>query len=290
MKNFLHSKSFRLLIGVVVVLIGLLIFTQNSNGFFISDVIGFLSSPFQKTSSSVSNSIHNAVTADSEETLEKELERLRAENQQYRKELTDYYDYKQQVEQYKQILGIREKNIDLTMLAASVIAKDPLDLFGSFSIDLGKLDGIMLNDPVITGDGLVGWISKVYKTTAVVTTIHSPKTNIGATSKKRIETGIIQCDIVLKDEGLVKLAYLKTDTALKEGDIITTTGLSGIFPRNIIIGKVVSVEQNLANVSKYAYVRPYMDISELTEVFVVTDFYGKGKISSSSKGLTQAEE
>jgi len=185
---------------------------------------------------------------------------------------------------------IKEKNTDLTMLGASVIAKDPLDLFSGFSVDLGELDGVSIGDPVITGDGLVGWVSKVYNTTASVTTIFSPETHIGATSKDKNETGIIESDIKLSDKGLVKLSYLKTDTALTNGDIITTTGLSGKFPKNIVIGKVVSIEQNSIDVSKYAHIEPYMNISELSEVFIVTDFYGKGEISSDTQSSSSSEE
>lgn len=289
MKNFLHSKSFRLLIAIVVVLIGLLIYTQNSKSNIFSEVISFISSPLHKTSSSASDSVHTAIKTN-EEKLKEEVERLRAENQEYRQLLTQYYDYKQQAERYKQILGIKEKNTDLTMISASVISKDPLDLYSGFSVDMGKLDGVNVGDPVITGDGLVGHVSKVYNTSAYVTTIFAPTTHIGANSKDKNETGIIECDIKLADKGVVKLSYLKTDTKIAEGDIITTTGLSGKFPKNIIVGKVVSINQNTVDVSKYAYVEPYMDISELSEVFIVTDFYGKGEISSDIQTSSAAEE
>ena len=289
MKNFLNSKSFRVLIAIVVVLIGLLIYTQNSKSTIFSEIIAFISSPLQKTSSSAMDSVHTAIETD-EEKLKEEVERLRLENQEYRELLTQYYDYKQQAERYKEILGIKEKNTDLTMISASVIAKDPLDLFSGFSIDIGELDGVSVGDPVITGDGLVGTITKVYNTSAYVTTIFSPSTHIGASSKDKNETGIIECDIKLSDSGLVKLSYLKTDTKIVAGDIITTTGLSGKFPKNIVIGEVVSIKQNDIDVSKYAYVKPYMDISELSEVFVVTDFYGKGEISSNTQSSSQAEE
>ena len=289
MKNFLNSKSFRLLIAIVVVLIGLLIYTQNSKSNIFSEIISFISSPLNKTSSSAADSIHTAIKTD-EEKLKEEIERLQAENQEYRELLTQYYDYKQQAERYKQILNIKEKNTDLTMISASVISRDPLDLYSGFSIDMGELDGVSVGDPVITGDGLVGSVSKVYNTSAYVTTIFSPATHIGANSKDKNETGIIESDIKLSDKGYVKLSYLKTDTQIAAGDIITTTGLSGKFPKNIIVGKVIAVEQNTVDVSKYAYVEPYMDISELSEVFVVTDFYGKGEISAELQNSSAAEE
>ena len=81
------------------------------------------------------------------------------------------------------MLGIKETNEDFQMISASVIGRDPNDLFYSFSIDIGYLDGVSQNDPVITGDGLVGWVSRRCMRRPARTTILSGE-QVGAVSKE----------------------------------------------------------------------------------------------------------
>ena len=135
-----------------------------------------------------------------------------------------------------------------------------------------------MNDPVITSDGVVGWVSKVEATTSYVTTILSPETKIGVISKEKRESGVIESDLLLADEGRVRMSYLPADTKLEEGDLITTTGLAGIYPKDLIVGQVKEIRVSDGGVTRYALIEPYVDVKDVRDVFVITDFYGKGEI------------
>ena len=176
------------------------------------------------------------------------------------------------------------------MVSAAVISRDPAELFGGFTIDQGRLSGISVNDPVITSEGVVGWVSKVEATTSYVTTILSPDTNIGVISKEKRESGVVSSDLLLADQGLVRMSYLTDETKLEEGDIITTTGLAGIFPKDLIVGQVKSLEVSDGGVTRCALIEPYVDVKEVHDVFVITDFYGKGEISESTTDTTSQED
>lgn len=63
-------------------------------------------------------------------------------------------------------------------MAASVIGRDP-NTFYCFTIDQGTNAGISVNDPVVTDEGVVGWVSAVNSISAKVTTLLSPDTKIG---------------------------------------------------------------------------------------------------------------
>ena len=75
--------------------------------------------------------------------------------------------------------------------------------------------------------------------------------------------------------GTLRLNYLKNDTEMYDGAIITTSGAGDNFPKDLVIGYVLSVEQSENDISKYAVIQPYEDIKTVKDVFVVTGFPGK---------------
>ena len=70
---------------------------------------------------------------------------------------------------------------------------------------------------------------------------------------------------------------------MKKGDIITTTGVSGIYPKNLIIGEVEDIGYDTYDTSYYALVKPYEDIRKIKDVAVITSFDGQGEILRSTK-------
>lgn len=286
MKDFFHTRSFKVLVASVFVLLGLLIYTNSVGSSLTANLLGFLSSPMQKVSTGVTTNatvLANQLTLNAED-LQEENNALKEEITQLREQLVDYYEIKQQNEQYATVLELKKENQDYQMLPATVIGRDPNDVFYGFSIDQGSLNGVSKNDPVITGDGVVGWVSEVYATSSQVTTLFSPNTKIGAIAKKSRDTGVTGCDITLADEGLIKLAYLTSENSVEAGDIITTTGLSGMYPKNLLIGTVKEVLYEDNGVSQYALLEPFVDIKNVRDVFVLTDFEGKGEIAITEQG------
>lgn len=211
-----------------------------------------------------------------------ENQRLKEENAELRRQLVDYEDTKTENERLKEITGLKELNPDIEFQPAGVIARDPEDRFGAFTIDIGYLHGISVRDPVVTGEGLVGYVSKVGPTYAVVTTILSPDCNVGAMEISTKDTGNITGTVELAAEGCTKLELLPRDTLVEEGGTVVTAGTSGLFPKNIVIGTVEKVELETSGITSYAVIRPVSEIDEIKNVFVLTDFLGKG--SSETEG------
>lgn len=291
-KDFFHTHNFRVLLGTVAVLLAFMLYSASMDGTLTASLFSFVSSPLERVSTLTVNNASAAVenATVSIEELQEEIRKLEEENQQLRDQLVDYYEMKQKNEQYESILEIKENNDDFQMVSAAVISRDPAELFGGFTIDQGRLSGISVNDPVITSEGVVGWVSKVEATTSYVTTILSPDTNIGVISKEKRESGVVSSDLLLADQGLVRMSYLTDETKLEEGDIITTTGLAGIFPKDLIVGQVKILEVSDGGVTRCALIEPYVDVKEVHDVFVITDFYGKGEISESTTDTTSQED
>ncbi len=279
MKDFFHSNSFKLLIAVIFILFGLMLYTAGSGGSLVSDLLGFVSTPLQKVSTVVTNNATvtaQSVTRSNEELLA-ENAALKSQVDDLNKKLIKYYTYQQENAQLRKFLELKSENPDFKPVSAAVIGRDPNDLFYNFQIDKGSLSGISLNDPVITESGVVGWISVVNANYSKVTTILSPDTKISAIDKVNRDSGVISSSIKLADQGIVKLGYLTADTTVKAGDIIVTNGLGGVYPRDLAVGTVTKVSNEPYDVSRYAEVKPFVDVKTVRDVMVITSFQGQGQ-------------
>ncbi len=273
MKNFNHSGKFRILAGAVVVLLALTVVTAGTGGASAGGVLGFVTAPLQSVSSSVMRAIGDAlgVNDHSEEFLA-----LQEENRLLREQLTDYFEVKRQNEQYASILGIKEKNPDFQFAPAAVIGRDANELYYGVTLDQGSLHGVSVNDPVITSDGVVGVVTEVYPTTCRVKTIFSPDVTVSAVSQEHRESGVTSSDIFTTEAGWIHLNYLNRETKIGTGTLITTSGLSGVYPKGLVLGYVTTVLPSEHDASYYAVVRPCADIKNLTDVFIITSFEGQG--------------
>ena len=144
----------------------------------------------------------------SRDELKSMIDSLTQENAQLRDQLVDYENTLQENEQLKVQLEITEEEPENTLRAATVIGRDPNDVFYGFSIDQGTLNGVEAGDPVITQSGLVGIVSQAYATTSKVTTLLSEDVKVSAVDSACGESGVIASDIASASSGLLRLEYL----------------------------------------------------------------------------------
>ena len=294
MKDTFHSAGFKLLVAVMVLAFCLMLATSNSGTPLTAKILGFIATPMQRISTLVTaNAAATTQTAtQSKEELLAENRKLKQQVDDLNKKLVNYYTYQQENAQLRKFLELKSENQDFKPVSAAVVGRDPGHLFGQFTIDQGTRSGIALNDPVVTDAGVIGWVSTVSANYSRVTTILSPETKISAIDKVNRETGVIGCDIESADKNLLKLQYLSSGTTVKAGDVIVTNGIGGVYPRNLIIGTVKSVQHSKYDVSFYAEVTPAVSVKDVHDVMVITSFFGQGQTlekalspsSSSSSG------
>ena len=238
----------------MVVLLGLIIYTATAGGSLLASLLGFVTSPMQSVSTQATGAVTEFVDLDalSRDELKSMIDSLTQENAQLRDQLVDYENTLQENEQLKVQLEITEEEPENTLRAATVIGRDPNDVFYGFSIDQGTLNGVEEGDPVITQSGLVGIVSQAYATTSKVTTLLSEDVKVSAVDSACGESGVIASDIASASSGLLRLEYLPSDTQAQVGDIITTSGAGSAYPADIIIGRVESVQKSESDISQYA--------------------------------------
>ena len=296
MKELVQTKKFRALLTAVCILLVCSVVTSGGNN-VLADALSWVTVPMQRVSTLAANnaSVSLETAATTKEELLQENRQLRERIAQLESQLVEYYDLKEENAQLYKYLDMKQENPDFKPVAASVIDRDPSSFY-SFTIDQGTQAGISLNDPVVTDEGVVGWVSAVNSISAKVTTILSPDTKIGgvaeigASDKVSGEAGVISTNIRLSDQGLIKLGYLTADTTAKEGNIVVTSGLGGLYPPNLKIGTILSLHHEEYDVSLYALVKPFVDVTTVRDVMVLTEFEGQGEVLSASSTPQESEE
>ncbi len=280
MKEFFHSVRFKILICIAALLLGLMTYVAVSAGTetIPEKIIGTVTYPFVTAANAVSEGvggfIDKLVNAD----------KYKQENDELRAQLTEMYgrtlDYENVLEenaQLREMLGLKEQQEDFVFSEpCSVISRNANDIYGGFTINRGSSDGLSLNDPVITSVGLVGRVTGIAENYARVTTILSPQVNVGVITMRAKTSGVLENTVAAAEKGLCLMSDILRDADIRAGDIVYTSGKSGLFPDEVMVGTVVEVYDDPNGLSKHALIKPAEELFGVTSVFAVTDFDGKG--------------
>lgn len=107
---------------------------------------------------------------------------------------------------------------------------------------------------------------------AKVTTIFDVDSAIGAKFTRTGDIGVVEGDAELSEEGKCKIQYISSDASIINGDIVVSSGVGGIYPGGLIIGKVSEVKTDVMGAVEYAVVEPAAKFDEVYEVLAVTGF------------------
>ena len=279
MKEFFTSKKFKVILCLCAIFIGIMIYAAVSTSDFVSSAVGTVFAPFQKVSQSISSWVSSRLDMliNAEDYYE-ENARLREELAAIAEKMADYTEVMQENEHLREMVGLAESSPGIEFSEpCTVIGRTANDVYGSFFIDKGEKDGIGEMDPVVTKDGIVGFVTEVQYTYSKVTTTVSNDISIGVYCIRTGETGVTEGSYLLASERAFRMIYIPLDCNLCEGDIIVSSGYSGLIPKGLVVGRVGEVEIAANGLSKTAKVYPTIDSEKLKTVYVIVDFDGKGQ-------------
>jgi rod shape-determining protein MreC len=150
-----------------------------------------------------------------------------------------------------------------------VIAHDPANWWRSLLIDLGQRDGLVVNQTVLTPDGLVGRISEVSLAHSRVLLVGDPNCRFSAQVEDSRDKGIITPDETSFDHHVVLFSFVPVNTPLRPGAAVLTSGDGGIFPKGIPVGRIADVRTNDFGLYLEARVRLAANLNRLEEVWVI---------------------
>ncbi|OQB16043.1 MAG: Cell shape-determining protein MreC precursor [Firmicutes bacterium ADurb.Bin193] len=278
MKDLFTNKYFILLlvITVLILVMAALYTAERQSVTFGEDLVASVITPVQSLATAASQTVIRFAGYFGD------IDRLRTENERMQNEINELSDTVRTLEQYRlenerlrEMLNLKDNAKEYNLVASRVIAKDPGGWFNSFTIDKGTSDGLAYRMPVITSAGLVGHIYEIGSDWAKVITIIDSGSSVGATVARTRDVAVVESDIALSGEGLCKMTYLSKSSTVITGDIIETSGLGGIYPKGLLIGKVREIRSETAGISQYAIIEPAVDFGRISEVFVITNHTGR---------------
>jgi rod shape-determining protein MreC len=208
---------------------------------------------------------------------------LAAQNRQYREEIdrlqsitVQYRELEQENRDLRQLLGLRDLAPPGSLLPANVIARDPLAVVQSVTIDRGTDDGVAVNHPVITWRGLVGRVVEVHPKSAKVLLV----TDVNSAVSARVQdpgsraTGVVRGT----GDGRLILQYVPRSDTLRTDGLLITSGIGGTFPSGIMLGRILQIRQKDVEVFQEALIEPSADLRNLERIYVLLRSADSGSI------------
>jgi len=196
--------------------------------------------------------------------LQDEKERLVRELQTVQLQLVRQKGIEAELESLKATLQMRPQNVKRSRMA-QLISQDASTWNRSFVIDAGSEDGVVEDSPVISVQGVVGRVWNTSAKTSRVLGILDPS------------SGIAGIDVRSRIKGLVRgtgrnrliYDYVNAGSDIETGDLVVTSGLGGIYPKNIPIGTVVKKTLSENGMTLDIELVPSVDFGALECVFVL---------------------
>jgi rod shape-determining protein MreC len=205
-----------------------------------------------------------------------ENEDLHAELEEVRGELADSQQAVGENDQFRKLLELDEANATVAAykrVTGRVIGRSPTVWYSTVSIDVGSGEGVEVNDPVITGDGLVGRITETTGGSAQVTLITDHRSAVSATLLPDGPDGVVEPEVGDPEDLL--LDFIDNDEEVKEGQILVTAGwsdghISSAYPYGLEIGRVTEATVGEQETFQQVHVEPFADLRDLDFVQVLT--------------------
>lgn len=189
------------------------------------------------------------------------IESLEAEN----------IELKQEINKLKEELSIETVLSDYEYMNATVVSRNALLWYNILTIDKGSKNGIEEGMVVINSTGLIGKITNVSNYSADVKLITTNDTNnkisVTVTNGDKKLTGLINSYDY--DEGYLKVEGISNTETVMVGDLVYTSGLGGVFPSGILIGKVDAITTDVYDLAKIINVKPSAKFDDINYVTVL---------------------
>lgn len=274
--NRLLTKYGMAILSIAVVIAVLLsvmtYFSANSSVF--NNIVGTVATPLRTVGTLITNQIDEWMQYFTD------FDALKKENEQLKRELAQLQNAVRQAEfdseenaRLRELLKLREQRRDLTFESALIIERDISGWSSVFTINKGTLHDVCVGDCVIDSTGnLVGIVTEAGLNWSVVRTILDSESSVGARVFRSGTDAVAMGEFALMSDGLLSLSYLTAASDVMSGDLIVTSGLGDYLPSQLVIGYVEELRVNDDGLSRFAVIRPEMELEDLTQVFVVTDF------------------
>ncbi len=272
MPQLFTNKRLIILLGSIIILVAMIGFSLRDRDNitwpekFVKDVTGFGQNIVSKPADAVESFFEDVRRL--RNTYE-ENEKLRTHLQKLAQLESDVARLKKDNAELRKVLEKQKSLADYEPVQATVIARNPDRWYELITIDQGESNGIEPDMAVLTSDGLVGKVKSTSKFTSTVQLLsaHDSQNRVSAVIQGTSAVhGLIEG--YDKEKKMLQMTKIPSDAKVKKGQAVTTSGLGGVFPKGLIIGKVMELVPDEFGLTQTALVKPAATFYDLEHVMV----------------------
>ncbi|MDO8489239.1 MAG: rod shape-determining protein MreC [Candidatus Omnitrophota bacterium] len=193
-----------------------------------------------------------------------QAKKLNAEAGALRWQLSNLQELNQENIRLRNMLNFKQKSA-LRLVPARVVARSLEAWSCSVIIDKGQNNRIKTGMAVIDFQGLVGRVVESLDNSSKVLLINDPGQGISSIVQRSRQEGLVSGTL---GSNLI-MRYLPEDAQISVGDLIITSELSQIYPKGLVIGKVINIGSDFSGLNRFAVIRPAAELASIEEVFVI---------------------
>jgi rod shape-determining protein MreC len=198
--------------------------------------------------------------------LHRENEELKKANMALRLENDRLIQAIKRVPRYQELAAFGDAS-GLPLRMAQISAEDPGRFSTNWIINLGGLDSVKVNMPVLTSRGLVGRTARCYRRHCLVQGLGDPSCKVSVLCNRSRVAGMLE-----SWPGGRLVARFPRDSDVGEGDTLVTSGMGGVFPKGLMVGQVAGAHGNaeeVGDILRALEVKPFQNPYLVEEVFVL---------------------
>jgi len=264
-----HTGTIGIIITIIILTVLVIITNLDISKFsFIEGITQKLVMPVQNGLTYLKNKISkNNSFFENIDELKKENSELKKQLEELNKTASELGIIKAENKTLREYANLTDKYTKYEGIPAYIINRDLSNLNSTIVINVGTKDGVTANMPVVSENGVVGHTISVTETTAKVQPIIDSSSSISAVMNISRDNLIVKGELGKSNE--LKATYISTDADLVLQDDVETSGLGGIYPKGLKIGKLTQIVQTKNPTEKYAIIEPAVDFTKLETVLVI---------------------
>ena len=237
------------------------------------NIVGTVTMPVRWLATTIANGFEGwSLYFGNMKALNEENKALIDENEALKEQLQNAELLEKENERLRDYLDMKNKYPSFSMEEGMIISHSSGNYITNFTLNRGTLHGIAPNMPVITKDGIVGYVVEVGLNWCMVSTLIETATSVGAYIPRSEVVGIVSGDYSMRHDGTCKIGYIDAEADVQIGDTVYSSGTGSVYPADLKIGTVTAIEVDEYNRTLVATVTPAVDFSSLQWVMVITGY------------------
>lgn len=235
-----------------------------------SDILGSavktVAMPFEWFGNKVAGAVDGFVSVFADyDRLVEENEALKEQIESLENEKADASVLREENEWLKEYLGLHAENPQLRLTSADIISRESGNYATILTLNCGTVHGIKKEMPVITADGVFGYVSEVGLDWCKVVSIIETASKVGVYTDRSGVIGTVEGSTELRESGMCTMTYA-AGADIKVGDRVYTSGTGSIYPGGLLLGTVESITADEATRTLVAEIRPAIDFTDISSI------------------------